>query len=313
ELLQVGVVARGGEVVVDGAPLLGELVRRLELLQLAADLGSLPPVVVDRRVRHALLHLRVRALEIGDQLLEVRRHRDGQVSFASSVISGTPASAFETGQFSFAVCAAWSKASASMPGTLPATVSAIFVMPSPGWNVTVDEVRSSSGVLPACESACESAIAKQAACADAISSSGLVTPLAPSSERAGQLTVCSPIAPLVVFVIVPLPSIKLPCHVTSARRSVAIARSFSSLAGNVPPGTVAARQAATGSSARSGARRAREMLAPTIQKSASIVLICPALDGSAAVPTSVNAATATALQPSTRLPAPRASGATASR
>ena len=36
-----------------------------------------------------------------------------------------------------------------MPGTLPSTVSAIFVMPSPGWNVTVAEVCSSSGGVPA--------------------------------------------------------------------------------------------------------------------------------------------------------------------
>jgi hypothetical protein len=44
-----------------------------------------------------------------------------------------------------------------------------------------------------------------------------------SSAREAQLTGCSPIAPLVVDVIVPLPSIRLPFQVTSARRSVAIA------------------------------------------------------------------------------------------
>src|SRR3954464_13293783 len=62
---------------------------------------------------------------------------------------------------------------------------------------------------------------KQAAGAAAISSSGLVAS-GLSSERFGQLTFCSPSLPLVVERIVPLPSIRLPCHVTSARRSVAI-------------------------------------------------------------------------------------------
>jgi hypothetical protein len=52
-----------------------------------------------------------------------------------------------------------------------------------------------------------------------------VPPVA-SSERAAQLTGCSPIAPLVVFVIVPLPSRRLPVHVTSARLSVAMRLSF---------------------------------------------------------------------------------------
>src|SRR5262249_13893952 len=57
-----------------------------------------------------------------------------------------------------------------------------------------------------------------------------------SSERAAQLTGCSPIAPLVVFVIVPLPSMRLPFHVTSARRSVAMVLPLrSSETVNVPP------------------------------------------------------------------------------
>src|SRR4051812_35891499 len=114
-----------------------------------------------------------------------------------------------------------------MPGTAPSTVNATFVMPSPGWNDTVEDVCSSSGGVPPCASAWESAIEKHAACAAAISSSGLVAPLCASSERAGQLIFCSPIAPLVVFVIVPLPSMRLPFHVTFALRSVAIfPRSF---------------------------------------------------------------------------------------
>ena len=63
-----------------------------------------------------------------------------QASAASSVISGTPASAFETGQFAFASAAASTKAAAPTPGTRPRTVSATFVIPSPGTKVTVARV-----------------------------------------------------------------------------------------------------------------------------------------------------------------------------
>jgi hypothetical protein len=55
-----------------------------------------------------------------------------------------------------------------------------------------------------------------------MSSSGLVLPPASSVERAFQLTVWPPIAPLVDESIVPLPSSRLPFHVTTARLSVAI-------------------------------------------------------------------------------------------
>ena len=117
------------------------------------------------------------------------RTRSRTPAVASSVISGTPASAFETGQFAFAPCAASSKPAASRPGTRPSTVSAIFVIPSPGWKVTVAEVSSCSGGVPAFASPAESAIEKHEACAAAISSSGLVLPpAATSSERAAQLT-----------------------------------------------------------------------------------------------------------------------------
>src|SRR5260221_3271089 len=109
-----------------------------------------------------------------------------------------------------------------MPGTLPTTVSTIFVTPSPGWNVTVADVCSSSGGVPALARPLDSAIEKHDACAAAISSSGLVLPPVASSERAAQLTGSSPNAPLVVERIVPLPSIKLPFQITSARRSVAM-------------------------------------------------------------------------------------------
>ena len=62
------------------------------------------------------------------------------------------------------------------------------MIPSPGWNVTVADVRSSSGGVPALARPAESAIEKQAACAAAISSSGLVCrrsrpPSAPPRSR----------------------------------------------------------------------------------------------------------------------------------
>src|SRR6266545_4347195 len=112
-----------------------------------------------------------------------------------------------------------------MPGTLPVTVSAIFVIPSPGWNVTVADVFSSSAGCPAWARPFESAIEKQLACAAAISSSGLVFEPA-SSERAFQSTSRPPIAPLVTESMRPLPLFRSPCQVTSAVRSVAIRVSF---------------------------------------------------------------------------------------
>ena len=69
ELAQVAVVAGRIEVFVDHAPLLGELVRRFELLQAPPDLRRLAVVVVDGRVGHALLGLPVRALDLIDELL----------------------------------------------------------------------------------------------------------------------------------------------------------------------------------------------------------------------------------------------------
>jgi REP element-mobilizing transposase RayT len=97
-------------------------------------------------------------------------------SAASSVISGTAASALETGHPSFAASAAWRKPSASSPGTRPRTVSAIAVIPVPGTNVTDADVANRSGAFPPSASPCASAIEKHEACAAAISSSGLVFP-----------------------------------------------------------------------------------------------------------------------------------------
>jgi hypothetical protein len=64
------------------------------------------------------------------------------------VISGTAASAFDTGQFSTASWAAVANVSASMPGTEPVTVRAIFVIPVPGTNDTVADVSRLSGGFP---------------------------------------------------------------------------------------------------------------------------------------------------------------------
>jgi REP element-mobilizing transposase RayT len=143
-------------------------------------------------------------------------------SSASSVISGTPASACETGQPFFASSAASRKPSAPRPGTLPRTVSALFVIPVPGTKVTTAEVRSRSGGVPAFASPRESAIEKHEACAAAISSSGLVFPPDVSSDRAAQLTSSGPKAPEPTSSIVPDPLIRSPFHVTDARRSAAM-------------------------------------------------------------------------------------------
>jgi REP element-mobilizing transposase RayT len=143
-------------------------------------------------------------------------------SSASSVISGTPASACETGHPFFAASAASRKPSASRPGTLPRTVRALLVMPVPGTKVTTAEVRRRSGAFPAFASPAESAIEKHAACAAAISSSGLVFPPDASSERAAQLTSSGPKAPEPTSSIVPDPLVRSPFHVTDPRRSAAM-------------------------------------------------------------------------------------------
>src|SRR5262249_16835601 len=140
-------------------------------------------------------------------------------------ISGTPASAFDTGQLSLAVSAAWRNSSSLVPGTFPATCRAIFVIPSPGWNVTVADAFSSSAGFPDCARPFDNAIEKQAACAAAISSSGLVFVCA-SCDRATQSTSKPPTAPLVTESMRPPPLIRSPCQVTSAVRSVAIRVSF---------------------------------------------------------------------------------------
>src|ERR671922_294486 len=70
ELAQVTVAVRVREVGANRAPLLGQPVRGLELLQAAPDLRRLAMVVVDGRVGHALLRLPVRALDFLDELVD---------------------------------------------------------------------------------------------------------------------------------------------------------------------------------------------------------------------------------------------------
>ena len=70
QLAQVGVGTRGLGVVASLAPLLRELVRRLELLQPPADLGRLAVVVEDGRVGHPLLRLAVGAVDLVDEILD---------------------------------------------------------------------------------------------------------------------------------------------------------------------------------------------------------------------------------------------------
>jgi hypothetical protein len=74
QLLQLGVGLRGCDVLAHRPPLLGELVRRLELFQATADVGRLAVVVVDGRVGQALTHLGVRPLQLVDQALDLVGH-----------------------------------------------------------------------------------------------------------------------------------------------------------------------------------------------------------------------------------------------
>jgi hypothetical protein len=88
-------------------------------------------------------------------------------------------------------------------------------MPSPGWKLTVADVFSCSGGVPALASPKESAIEKHVACAAAISSSGLVRPDSSGSERDAQVTSSPEKAPLPVESIRPDPSISpVPRHLS---------------------------------------------------------------------------------------------------
>ena len=74
-----------------------------------------------------------------------------------------------------------------MPGTSPTTLRAISVIPVPGTNVTFAVVSRLVGGVPALARPLDSAIEKHDEWAAAMSSSGLVFPLA-DSAREGQLT-----------------------------------------------------------------------------------------------------------------------------
>jgi len=71
------IVARRLEVILRLTPLARELVRPLELLQASPRLRRLAVVVVDGRVGHALLRLRVRALQLVNELFDPRHHGEG--------------------------------------------------------------------------------------------------------------------------------------------------------------------------------------------------------------------------------------------
>ncbi len=140
------------------------------------------------------------------------------------MIDGTDASAWLTGQLTFASSAAATKSSLLMPSTLPRTFSRISVIPVPGTKSTSAEVSSEVGGVPALASPLENAIEKHAECAAAISSSGLVLPFA-SSAREAQDTAYVPV-PELWSVTWPAPSKRLPSQWVVALRVVAMPASL---------------------------------------------------------------------------------------
>src|SRR4051794_30561067 len=106
-----------------------------------------------------------------------------------------PASAFDTGQFSFAVFAASAKPASSRLGTVPRTLSPPLMIPSPGRTVTRADVSSFSGGLHDSARPLESDIANHDPHAAASSSSGFVLPFG-SSVREAHETSSGPNAPL---------------------------------------------------------------------------------------------------------------------
>ncbi len=113
-------------------------------------------------------------------------HRAQDKSLASSVISAFRS--LETGQILQAVSAAFWNAASSAPGTLASTTrwALVIVKPPPFIEPEICAlVRISSAVSPSAPRTPESCIEKQAACAAAISSSGLVP--ASSPKRLAKL------------------------------------------------------------------------------------------------------------------------------
>src|SRR5215469_4289493 len=135
-------------------------------------------------------------------------------SFASIVIFAF--STFETGHPFSAASAYFWKVAASAPGTLPATSRwlAVIVQPESSFSmVRVTLVLMLSGVRFAPPNCADSAIEKHAACAAAISSSGLV-PGAFSNRVVKEYGVFDKTPPGAE--IVPLPSFKPPFHTALA-------------------------------------------------------------------------------------------------
>ncbi|EFE65988.1 conserved hypothetical protein [Streptomyces viridosporus ATCC 14672] len=148
-----------------------------------------------------------------------------------------PFRAWLTGQLTLASSAAAWKAASSAPGTVPSTVRWMPVMPSPGTKVTSAEVVRRVGGVPALSRMLEKAIEKQLECAAAISSSGLVLPLA-SSARDAQVTGCSPMLPEESKETTPLPLKRLPSQTVCAERVVAMTHPFESVRPCVRPCSV---------------------------------------------------------------------------
>src|SRR6185437_15252092 len=120
---------------------------------------------------------------------------------------------FETGQPCSACFATSRNLALSAPEmrALTSRCDEVISKPSPIFSsVTVAEVSIESGSMPALPSSSDSAIEKQAACAAAMSSSGLV-PLSPSKREPTEYPSASS-APLAVL-IVPRPSLKPPFQV----------------------------------------------------------------------------------------------------
>src|SRR5688500_6815089 len=132
----------------------------------------------------------------------------------------TAARAWLTGQPALACSAAATKSSSLIPWTAPRTLSRICVMPVPGTKSTSADVSRLVGGVPALARPLENAMEKHAEWAAAISSSGLVLPLA-SSVRAGQDTSKVP-SPDESRVTLPAPSKRLPSQWVDAVRVVAM-------------------------------------------------------------------------------------------
>src|SRR5690606_26566198 len=115
----------------------------------------------------------------------------------------------------------------SAPGTVPRTVSAILEMCGPPSvsKVTVADVSSRSGGVPALVRMFDSAIEKQAEWAAAMSSSGLVCP-PDSPVRDGHDPGRSLASPELLKVVVPLPENRSPVQTVVALRSVAMVGPF---------------------------------------------------------------------------------------